>query len=126
MTLDARTTNATPKKLSLNDYDEASLIKMIDDRLVWIEGFCMAKHEGIAAYASYTFKGLFKRGTGAASVVKVDAGGGVTVEHEDEAAWDFVMAADTSGGGITFTVTGEAAKNIGWFCYVRFGETLTT
>ena len=58
----------------------------------------MAKHEGAAEYAVYTLKGLFKRGTGAASVVKVDAGSGVTVvneyEFEDLSGIEFVSRAN--------------------------------
>lgn len=59
--------------------------------------------------ASYSFEALVRRGANAAATVLKWSS--VTVDFEDNAAWDLAIAADTANGGLSVTVTG-AATNI--------------
>jgi hypothetical protein len=63
--------------------------------------------------AGYEFTGVVDRNANAASTAIV---GTVTktVLAEDTAAWDCNVTADTTNGGLSITVTGEAAKTIRW------------
>jgi hypothetical protein len=45
-----------------------------------------------------------------------------TVLGEDVAAWDANIAVDATNGGLSVTVTGEAAKTINWVAVARLVE----
>lgn len=59
---------------------------------------------------------LIKRGANAAATVLVGSGGSGTPIYKDTAAaaWSVALAADTTNGGLSVTVTGEANKTIRW------------
>ncbi len=114
-----QTADATPTVVQIAENQGGFTFE--DDKVYWVEGYALAVNLGAAEYASYTFKGLIHRGAGAASVTLVSAGV-VQTEHETVAGWDFAMAADPAGGGVKFTCTGEAAKNIDWLVHVEAGE----
>lgn len=65
------------------------------------------------ANGGYLFQGVVKRDANAASTAIV---GSVvkTVIAEDDSNWDVAVTADTTGGGLTITVTGVAATTIKW------------
>jgi hypothetical protein len=67
--------------------------------------------------AGYEFKGVVDRNATAATTALV---GTVTktVLAEDTSAWDCEVTADTTNGGLAFTVTGEENKTIRWVATV--------
>jgi hypothetical protein len=71
--------------------------------------------------AGYEFAGVVDRNGSAATTAIV---GTVmkTVLAEDTTAWDCAVTADTTNGGLAFTVTGEAAKTIRWVATVWTSE----
>jgi hypothetical protein len=67
--------------------------------------------------AGYKFEGVVDRNATAATTALV----GVvtkTVLAEDTSAWDCEVTADTTNGGLAFTVTGETGKTIRWVATV--------
>lgn len=71
--------------------------------------------------AGYKIEGVIDRNANAASTALV---GTITktVLAEDTAAWDATIEAETSSGGISIKVTGEAAKTVRWVCRLELSE----
>jgi hypothetical protein len=75
--------------------------------------------------AGWTTEVLVKRGANAAATVLLGGNASIASTLNDTAAsaWRLGLAADTTNGGITVTVTGEANKSINWVARVLSVET---
>jgi len=69
--------------------------------------------------AAYLIQGCIDRNVNTTALV-----GSITVTAiaEDNAAWDVTAEADDTNDALVFKVTGEAAKTIRWFSWVRLAE----
>lgn len=70
--------------------------------------------------AAFEISGLLNRGANAASTVL--ASFAKTILFRSVATWDVAVTADVTNGGLTITVTGEAAKTIRWVCTLNTTE----
>lgn len=120
-----RTTNATPTDLTTNGTtlgDASELITLPDNGTFTFDVLLTARRtDTTGESAGYRFTGVIDRNTGAASTALV---GSVTktVIAEDTAAWDADIQVDTTYGGFTVRVTGEAGKTIRWVAVVQTAE----
>jgi hypothetical protein len=71
--------------------------------------------------AGYKIEGVIDRNSGVATTALIGAIT-KTVLAEDTAAWDVTAIANSSSGGLTIQVTGEAAKTINWVARVTLVE----
>ncbi len=71
--------------------------------------------------AGYAFQGVIDRNASAGTTALVGTPS-KTVLGEDVAAWDANIAVDATNGGLSVTVTGEAAKTINWVAVARLVE----
>jgi hypothetical protein len=73
--------------------------------------------------AGYIFEGIAYRGANASTVVLKNSTKNVL--YEDVAGWDCAIAADTTNGCISITVTGTAATTIYWAASAQCTEVAT-
>lgn len=119
--LRAQTTDATVTELFI---DGSSVRLDLPNDSVWGFNIMIVARRTDAndESAIYKFDGAIDRNATAATTALVGAGGTKTVIDEDTAAWDTAISADTTNGSLKIDVTGEAAKNINWFAFVRTVE----
>ncbi len=114
MVLLGATTDATPKVVTSNTGAAGTTNQVIlpNNSTYRVSGkaVAMQKASDGTSTATYSFEALVRRGANAAAtVLKWSA---VTPDYEDVAGWDLTVAADTTNGGLSVTVTGAAATNI--------------
>lgn len=122
--LNAITTNATPAVLSYTRAaaSASTVIVLPNDSTHAFEALIVARRtDANDESAAYKITGCIDRNASAGTTALVGSPV-VTPLAEDTPAWDVVATADTTLGGLTFTVTGEAAKTIYWNAIVRTVE----
>jgi len=112
------TTNATQTELFLNG---SSLRMTIATDTTWAFSALVVARRTDAdnESAAYLIQGCIDRNVNTTALV-----GSITVTAiaEDNAAWDVTAEADDTNDALVFKVTGEAAKTIRWFSWVRLAE----
>lgn len=120
-----QTTNATPTVISATGAGgtgaAAQIILPNDSTFMFTATIVARRTNADNESAAYRLEGCIDRNTNAASTALV---GTVTktVIAEDTAAWDVAITADTTNGGLTITVTGEASKTIKWVAQIETVE----
>lgn len=110
-------TGATPLLLKSGNSDS---IVIPDNTAMAFEGRCVARRADIAGEcAMYTFKGIIRRDTGAASTTLLFSN--VVADYETVPGWDFTISANTTQGGLQLVATGAAAT-INWKATVNLTE----
>lgn len=114
--LSVTTSNATPTKLatSAGAADSTNQIILPNDSTYVFKIYVVARRtDANNESAGYEITGVIDRNASAGTTALVGTPT-VTVIAEDTAAWDVSVAADTTNGGLSITVTGEASKTINW------------
>lgn len=112
-----RTTDATPTIMYLasgNSTDGKIAIESNQTSTICL--YVTAEATASTDIGCYKFEGVISRNYGANATVKTI---NKTVIHEDEAAWDVALTADTTAQSLVITVTGKAAETVDWH---MFGE----
>ena len=120
------TTDATPKALTTDNSTAGTNDQIIlpNNSAYAFHGTIVARQQASAGseYASWEIKGaLLRDGTAATTVL----GNGIKNKlyaSAGAAAWDVILTADTTNGGLAITVTGAAATNIRWVATVNTSE----
>jgi dihydroorotase-like cyclic amidohydrolase len=68
---------------------------------------------------AFEFIGAIRRGTTAANTAIIGTPS-KTIVGTDGSAWTYALTADTTNGGLKIAVTGAAAKNIDWTCFIDY------
>lgn len=116
MVLRTSTTNATPTVVTSDAAAPSATNQVIlpNDSTYAFKILVVARRtDADNESAGYEFKGVVDR-NGSAATTAIVGSVTKTVLAEDTAAWDCNVTADTTNGGISITVTGEAAKTIRW------------
>lgn len=119
--LNKRTTNATPTLLE--QYAGGTAYATVPSYSAhcftcWVVGRSNATGAEVAAYR---FEGLVYRQNAASTTVLAGASA-PTFTSETTGSMDCALAADTTNGGVTVTVTGVASKTIDWQAVFLFTE----
>lgn len=122
-TLQQQTTDATQTEMWYNapsgSADADNTLNLPNDSSMAFDILVVARRtDADDESAAYRIEGLIDRNATAASTSQVSISR--TVIGEDNAAWDAVAQADTTRGGLTVKVTGEAGKTINWHANVRY------
>ena len=113
-TAHAQTTSSSSTELYANT--------MSDNTALLVDGRVCAIDSTSGDVNAYEFSAVIKRGAGVGtSEVLQD---NVNNLHEDDSSWSISISADTTGGGYTIDVVGDATNNCQW-C-VKLEETNTT
>lgn len=114
MVLFGDTSNATPRALTSNASATSTTNQVIlpNSSTYRVTGkvVAMQKASDGTNTATYSFEALVRRGANAAATVLKWST--VTTDYEDVAGWDLTLAADTTNGGLSISITGAAATNI--------------
>lgn len=121
----AGTTNATPKAATAN-FSAASTNNQVilpNNSAMLVRADVIARQNATGETKSWETRTTVKRGANAAATAIVGSAV-VTVCDADAgaSAWTLGVTADTTNGGLTYTVTGEAAKTITWVVVPRGPE----
>lgn len=115
------TTNATGTELFLDG--SATRFALVNNSSYTFDILITARRtDATGGRAAYRFVGIISKDTTNASTTFTGTPS-KTVIGETNAAWDATVAADTTNGALTITVTGEAAKTIRWVAAVTTTET---
>lgn len=112
------TTNATPTEVPLDG--GTTFIATEDDKAYLFRVSVVAQNTAAQETAGYTLEFVFDRASGVAT----SRISGITknVVHEDIAAWDVTVTADTTNGRPAITVTGQALTTIHWVARIEMTE----
>lgn len=125
----ANTSNATPKGASTDGAAAggSNQILLPNNSVTKVSGQVVCYHTTTSDSKSWDFSGTFKRAGTAASTAIIGTQT-VTVQAADAGAstWAFNLVADTTNGGISCQVTGEAAHDIAWVIDAKTVEFSTT
>jgi hypothetical protein len=119
------TTNATSAVLRSNTSASAGATNQIilpNNSAFYFRGSVIANVTGGGNTKSWTFDGQIKRGANAAATTLT--GSTVTSPYGDAGAstWAVALSADTTNGGLSVTVTGQASTTIRWVCKIETTE----
>jgi hypothetical protein len=119
LVLAASTADATPAKATSNDQATAAgtnnQLILQNNTVFTFTGKAVAREPATGNASSWDFKGTIKRGANAAATSLVGSSTAMVVTQDAAAsAWAVGIAADTTNGGLSITVTGEAGKTIKW------------
>lgn len=118
------TTDATATPISANGSapSATTVVAMPNNSAYAFAGEVVARNTSTGDTAMWTVVGLIKRGANAAATAFVGSPTVTRVFNDASAAWTVAATADTTNGGLTLTVTGEAAKTIRWVANIRTTE----
>lgn len=118
------TSNNTATPMSANGTAPASttVVALPNSSAYAFSGEIIARDTSTNDAAMWTVVGLIKRGANAAATAFVGSPTVTRVFNDAGAAWTVAATADTTNGGLTFTVTGENAKTIRWVGNIRTTE----
>jgi hypothetical protein len=122
--LRASTTSGTPAVLTSDGAAASATNQVIlpnDSTCAFIVLLVARRTDANDESAGYKIDGVIDRNGSAATTALVGVPV-VTVLGEDTSAWDVAVTANTTNGGLTITVTGEAAKTIRWVATVITSE----
>jgi hypothetical protein len=124
--LGRQTTNATGTVISTNGIGASATNQIVlpNTGAVYFRGEIIATVAGGGGNTKGWFvEGVVKRGANAASTVLVGTPT-VTSNYADAGAstWAVAVTADTTLGGLTITVTGQASTSINWVAQIRTTE----
>ena len=116
------TTNNTATPLYL-DGVAATQRLVVSNSSVWTFSILVTARRTDAGTegAGYKFEGVVRKEGTAASIVFVGTPA-KTILGENTAAWDAALTANTTGGDLRITVTGQNAKTIRWVAVVNTAE----
>lgn len=121
-----QTTDATPLVLSATNAaaSTSNILILPNNGTYAFKGTVVAKDATTLDSAMWEVTALMKRGANASLTTVV--GSTVTKVFADTAAaaWTIALTADTTNGGGTITVTGEAAKTIRWVSNIDSAEVI--
>ena len=123
--LGAQTTDATATVLRSNIETATTNNQVIlpNNSAYYFKGSITAGVTGAGNSAMWSFEGGIKRGANAASTVLVGTPVLNLVARDAGAStWIVALTADTTNGGLTVTVTGQAATTIRWVAKVETTE----
>jgi hypothetical protein len=90
---------------------------------VYIKGRVIAGVTGGGNTKAWTFEGALKRGANAAATSIVGTiATNVIAADAGASTWTIAITADTTNGGVTVTVTGQAATTIRWAAEIQATE----
>ena len=121
----ASTTDATSTVLTSNGSAEGTTNQVIltDNQAMTFNALITARQNTTGDTAAWNISGCIKRGSGVATTTLVGTPfSAFPMADTGAAAWTVVVAADTTNGGLKFTVTGEASKTIRWSATVYTNE----
>lgn len=125
MVLRGTTTNATPGPLTTDNAGTGTVNNQVilpnDSTYAFTILVVARRTDADNESAGYEFKGVVDR-NGSAATTAIVGSVSKTVLAEDTAAWDCNVTADTTNGGLSITVTGEAAKTIRWVAVATTAE----
>jgi hypothetical protein len=122
--LNGRTTNATPTVLSVGRIGETvgGQITLQNNNSIRFKGTIIARQSGSTNTAAWDIDGIIQRGTSAATTTLLI--GNVNVVQNTPAWGTPTLAANTTLGCLTVTVTGASATNIQWTCAIDTTEVI--
>lgn len=124
MVLRRQTTDATVTTLTSNNSAvSSSNIPILPNNSAYTVVIHLTARQNTTGDAkSWKIESLYRRGANAAATVQVAETVTVIGGDAGAAAWTVATAADTTNGGISVNVTGEAAKTIRWVAKVSTVE----
>jgi hypothetical protein len=123
--LGAQTTDATATVLRSNVETATTNNQVIlpNNSAYYFKGSITAGVTGAGNSAMWSFEGGIKRGASAASTVLVGTPVlNLVAQDAGASTWVVALTADTTNGGLTVTVTGQAATTIRWVAKVETTE----
>lgn len=121
-----QTTDATPLVMSATNAaaSTTNILILPNNGTYAFKGLVVAKDATTLDSAMWEVTALMRRGANASTTVLV--GSTITKVFNDAgaAAWTIALTADTTNGGGTITVTGEAAKTIRWVSNIDSAEVM--
>jgi hypothetical protein len=123
--LGVQTTDATATILRSNTAAAGTTNQVIlpNNSAYYFKGRIIAGVTGAGNTAAWTFEGAIKRGANAAATSIVGTINTALVAQDAGAStWSFTATADTTNGGLTITVTGQASTTIRWVCKIETTE----
>jgi len=119
-----QTTDATSTVLTSDTAVATTTNQIIlpDNSAYFFKGSLIAGVTGAGATAAWEFKGAIKRGSGVASTVLMNSVTDLIAQDSAASSWTFTLTADTTNGGLTVTVTGQASTTIRWVCKIETTE----
>lgn len=118
------TTDTTGSYLTGDGTSESSTnIPVLKDNSIWIiNAYIVAKDVATNAGASWYIRGVAKRGTGAATVVAISEPTMTMLYDAGISGWNVMLTANTTIGGLSVVVNGEAGKTVRWTCRLETVE----
>lgn len=111
------TTNATPEAVSADNSaaSASNQIVLPNNAAFMVKGTVVCRENATGDTSAWEFTVLIKRGANAAATALVAAATiSAPIQDAGAATWTLGITANTTLGGLTITVTGEAAHNIKW------------
>jgi hypothetical protein len=120
----AQTTNATPTVLTTDATSAGTTNQLImsNSSAYYFKGSIIAGVTAAGATSAWSFEGVIKRGANSAATSIVQSVINLVGQDTAASAWVFALSADTTNGGLAFTVTGAAATTIRWVCKIETTE----
>ncbi|MGQ7814568.1 hypothetical protein ACUTAH_02640 [Metapseudomonas furukawaii] len=122
-----QTTDATATKVSADGAAASATNQVVlpDDSSYSVRGFLIARDTANGDTSHWEFKAALRRGTGAGTAALVGSASVVLVTQDSGASsWGLALAADTTLGGLSITVTGAASRTIRWVADVMTVEVI--
>lgn len=119
-----RTTDATPTVLASDPYavGTSNQLTLPNNSAYYFKGSIVAGVSG-GNSSAWSFEGLIKRGANAAATAFVGTPVlNLVAQDAGASTWVVALTANTTTGGITVTVTGQAATTIKWVARINTTE----
>ena len=126
-TFKVATSNATPTRVTSNAAvaGAANVLNNVDNSVYAVRILCVARNVTTpGSYATWLSDGgMLTRETGAATTVYTGTAAPAILQTKGTTTgWAIAVAADTTNGGLSITVTGVAATTINWTCTIQSTE----
>jgi len=125
LVLAKQTTDATATVLTSNSSAASGTNQVIlpNNSAYYIRGSVIAGVTGAGNTKAWTFECAIKRGSGVGTTAIVGTAVVNTIAQDSGAsAWTIALSADTTNGGLSVTVTGQASTTIRWVCRAESTE----
>jgi hypothetical protein len=119
------TTDATPTLLTSDISSTASSTNQIilpNNSAYYFRGSVVCGVTAAGNSSAWSFEGLIKRGANAAATSIVQSVVNLVGQNSGASAWVVALTADTTNGGLSVTVTGQASTTIRWVCTINTTE----
>lgn len=119
-----QTTDATPTVLRSNSGSAGTTNQLIlqDSAAYYFKGSIVGRVTSNGSASAWSFEGLIRRSTGAATTVIVQSSLNLVGQDAGASSWAVAISADTTNGGLAVTCTGQAATTIKWVAKLESTE----